>query len=78
MSLILDRGAGNYEVTDVMLEHNHLLHLPETRRRPHADLFVPMKAKMKMKMKKLTFYPILVLVCMVMRTRQNFKKHLTL
>lgn len=31
MSLILDRGAGNYEVTDVMLEHNHLLHLPETR-----------------------------------------------
>lgn len=31
MSLILDRGAGNYEVTDVMLEHNHLLHLLETR-----------------------------------------------
>ena len=31
MSLMLDRGAGNYEVTEVMLEHNHLLHLPETR-----------------------------------------------
>ena len=30
MSLMLDRGAGNYEVTEVMLEHNHLLHLPET------------------------------------------------
>ncbi|CAO2037992.1 unnamed protein product, partial [Urochloa humidicola] len=30
MSLILDRGAENYEVTDVVLEHNHLLHLPET------------------------------------------------
>ena len=28
---MLDRGAGNYEVTEVMLEHNHLLHLPETR-----------------------------------------------
>ncbi|KAG2546293.1 hypothetical protein PVAP13_9KG029826 [Panicum virgatum] len=31
MSLILDREAKNYEVTDVVLEHNHLLHLPETR-----------------------------------------------
>ena len=30
MSLMLDRGAGNYEVTEVMLEHNHLLYLPET------------------------------------------------
>ena len=26
----VDRVAGNYEVTDVGLEHNHLLHLPET------------------------------------------------
>ena len=26
----LDRSAENYEVTDVVLEHNHLLHLPET------------------------------------------------
>jgi len=24
-------GEGNYEVTDVVLEHNHLLHLPKTR-----------------------------------------------
>jgi hypothetical protein len=31
MTLTLDRGAENYEVTDVMLEHNHKLHLPETR-----------------------------------------------
>jgi zinc finger SWIM domain-containing protein 3 len=31
MNLILDRVARNYEVTDVVLEHNHLLHLPETR-----------------------------------------------
>ncbi|WVZ64184.1 LOW QUALITY PROTEIN: hypothetical protein U9M48_013746 [Paspalum notatum var. saurae] len=31
MTLMLDRGAGNYEVTDVVLEHNHLLHLPETQ-----------------------------------------------
>ena len=31
MTLTLDRGAGNYEVTDVVLEHNHILHLPETR-----------------------------------------------
>ena len=31
ISLVLDRGAGNYEVTDVVLEHNHFLHLPETR-----------------------------------------------
>ena len=31
ISLILDRIAGNYEVNDVVLEHNHLLHLPETR-----------------------------------------------
>ena len=30
MVIILDRAAGNYEVTDVVLEHNHLLHLPET------------------------------------------------
>jgi zinc finger SWIM domain-containing protein 3 len=32
MSLLLDRVVENYEVTDVVLEHNHLLHLPETRR----------------------------------------------
>jgi hypothetical protein len=31
MTLTLGRGAENYEVTDVMLEHNHKLHLPETR-----------------------------------------------
>ena len=30
MSLLLDRGAEIYQVTDVTLEHNHLLHLPET------------------------------------------------
>ena len=27
MTITLDRGEGNYEVTDVVLEHNHLLHL---------------------------------------------------
>ena len=31
MTITLDRGEGNYEVTDVVLEHNHLLHLPQTR-----------------------------------------------
>ena len=31
MTITLDRGEGNYEVTDVVLEHNHLFHLPETR-----------------------------------------------
>jgi len=31
MTITLDRGEGNYEVTDVVLEHNHSLHLPETR-----------------------------------------------
>ncbi|KAJ1274956.1 hypothetical protein BS78_05G099000 [Paspalum vaginatum] len=31
MTLTLDRGAENYEVTDVQLEHNHVLHLPQTR-----------------------------------------------
>jgi len=30
MVIILDQETGNYEVTDVMLEHNHLLHIPET------------------------------------------------
>lgn len=30
MTISLDRGAGNYEVTDVVLEHNHLLYLLET------------------------------------------------
>jgi zinc finger SWIM domain-containing protein 3 len=28
---MLDRGSNDYEVIDVVLEHNHLLHLPETR-----------------------------------------------
>ena len=27
----LARLAGNYEVTDVVLEHNHVLHLPKIR-----------------------------------------------
>jgi zinc finger SWIM domain-containing protein 3 len=27
----LDRLAKNYEVTEVVLEHHHLLHLPQTR-----------------------------------------------
>ena len=31
MTITLDRGEENYEVTDVVLEHNHSLHLPETR-----------------------------------------------
>jgi zinc finger SWIM domain-containing protein 3 len=31
MTITLDQGEGNYEVTDVVVEHNHLLHLPETR-----------------------------------------------
>jgi zinc finger SWIM domain-containing protein 3 len=31
MSLMLDRGSNDYEVIDVVLEHNHLLHLLETR-----------------------------------------------
>lgn len=31
MSLTLDRESENLEVTDVVLEHNHLLHLPQTR-----------------------------------------------
>jgi zinc finger SWIM domain-containing protein 3 len=31
MTLSLDREKEDYEVTDLMLEHNHLLHLPETR-----------------------------------------------
>ena len=30
MVISLDRSAGNYEVTNVVLEHNHLLHLPDT------------------------------------------------
>jgi zinc finger SWIM domain-containing protein 3 len=30
MVIVLDRGAGNYEVTDIVLEHNHPLHIPET------------------------------------------------
>ena len=31
MCFQLDREAGNYEVTEVVLEHNHLLQLPQTR-----------------------------------------------
>ena len=31
MTITLDQGEENYEVTDVVLEHNHSLHLPETR-----------------------------------------------
>ena len=31
MSLTLDRESENLEITDVVLEHNHLLHLPQTR-----------------------------------------------
>jgi zinc finger SWIM domain-containing protein 3 len=30
MVTILDRGAGNYEVIDAVLEHNHPLHIPKT------------------------------------------------
>jgi zinc finger SWIM domain-containing protein 3 len=30
MTLKLDRKEGNYKVCDVILEHNHKLHLPET------------------------------------------------
>jgi hypothetical protein len=30
MSLVLDRERGDYEVTDLVLDHNHALHLPET------------------------------------------------
>ena len=30
MVISLDRGAENYEVIDVVLEHNHPLHLPQT------------------------------------------------
>ncbi|CAO2037688.1 unnamed protein product [Urochloa humidicola] len=29
MSLVLDRDKGNYKVTDVILEHNHILQLPQ-------------------------------------------------
>jgi zinc finger SWIM domain-containing protein 3 len=31
MTLSLDREKGNHEVTDLVLQHNHLLHLPKTR-----------------------------------------------
>jgi len=31
MTIIMDWGKGNYEVTNVVLEHDHFLHLPETR-----------------------------------------------
>jgi hypothetical protein len=30
MSLVLDQEVGNYKVTDLVLEHNHILHTPET------------------------------------------------
>jgi len=30
MTLKLDRKEGNYKVSDVILEHNHKLHLPKT------------------------------------------------
>lgn len=30
-TLQLDRGSGNFNVIDVVLEHNHFLHLPQTR-----------------------------------------------
>jgi zinc finger SWIM domain-containing protein 3 len=30
IGLILDREKGNYKVTDLILEHNHSLHLPQT------------------------------------------------
>ena len=30
MGLILDRVEGNYQVFDLILEHNHVLHLPQT------------------------------------------------
>jgi hypothetical protein len=28
MSLVLDQEVGNYKVTDLVLEHNHILHTP--------------------------------------------------
>lgn len=31
MIITLDRVAENYEITDIMLEHNHYLQLPQTR-----------------------------------------------
>jgi hypothetical protein len=30
MGITLDRVTGNYEVLDLILEHNHVLHLPKT------------------------------------------------
>jgi zinc finger SWIM domain-containing protein 3 len=30
MGLVLDREKGNYKVTDLILEHNHILQLPQT------------------------------------------------
>ena len=30
MTITLDRVAKNYEVTDIVLEHNHYLQLPQT------------------------------------------------
>ncbi|XP_034600641.1 protein FAR1-RELATED SEQUENCE 5-like [Setaria viridis] len=32
MSLKMDRNKGNYKVTELVLEHNHILHLPEILR----------------------------------------------
>jgi len=30
MGLVMDKNKGNYKVTDLILEHNHTLHLPQT------------------------------------------------
>lgn len=30
MGITLDRVTGNYEVLDLILQHNHVLHLPQT------------------------------------------------
>ncbi|KAJ1298885.1 hypothetical protein BS78_01G488100 [Paspalum vaginatum] len=30
MGIVIDREKGNYKVSDLVLEHNHILHLPET------------------------------------------------
>jgi hypothetical protein len=30
MGLIMDQEKGNYKMSDLFLEHNHILHLPET------------------------------------------------
>jgi hypothetical protein len=30
MGVVMDREKGNYKVLDLILEHNHILHLPQT------------------------------------------------